>query len=422
MFEKILLSAIERLIVNPSLALPYLEGKPSPFLKFFDIDKVRAYLLRQLIERIYSASTFYREGLERAGVRPEDIKGVQDLESLPFTYPDDILKNADSMLCVGQEDVVALFTSSGTTGEEKKIRQIGLAALGMLAAGFRRHERVYITLSYGRPSWAVGYILQRAFEHIGAFVIPMGDGAPVDMHEKYLATFKPTLIIGTPSYIMRLTESLNGKINLAQIGVRKLLLVAEPFPESFRSHLAQCWNAEVFDGYGLAELGFTFAMECSAHQGLHYNELDVLLEVVDPQTGEPLPPGEVGELVFTTLTREAMPLLRYRSRDLACILPQPCPCGYPVARISRILGRCDDMVILGSGENYYPKMFDEAVFAVPDVKDYRLIVERKGARDIITLLIVAPEGKEEDVRKALLKIDRLRNDVENTGCLEIYPA
>ncbi|RLG42369.1 MAG: phenylacetate--CoA ligase, partial [Thermoproteota archaeon] len=228
--------------------------------------------------------------------------------------------------------------------------------------------------------------------------------------------FRPVAILGTTSYVFRVTEELVQRgVDLTQFGVHTIALGAEAWPESVREYLEEKWGATVVDQYGLTEATFAVAAECREQDGLHVNEIDLYVEIVDPETGERVAPGEEGEIVFTTLSRRAMPLVRYRTGDVAAMIPGECGCGSPTVRITRIRGRTDDMFTLGTGENMYPSFFDEALLGIPGVVDYQIVLSGENMRDSILVRVEASSPSEDlrrEIREAVLGVRSIRHDFE----------
>ncbi|MGO0123515.1 phenylacetate--CoA ligase family protein [Desulfothermobacter acidiphilus] len=345
--------------------------------------------LKELLARVYQRVPFYRRKMEEAGLKPEGIRQLEDIKYLPFTTKDDLRDNYPfGLFAVPMRRVVRLHASSGTTGKPTVVgytrRDLALWA-EMVArivrmAGVGRGDVAQICFSYAL--FTGGFGLHAGLERVGSTVIPAAAGN-TERHIRLMQDFGTTVLVGTPSYILHIAEVAQQMgVNPRQLRVRKALCGAEPWSEGLRAEIERVWGIEAYDNYGLSEIiGPGVAGECQERQGLHINEDHFLVEVIDPATGEPLPPGEQGELVFTTLTKEALPLLRYRTRDLSRLLPDPCPCGRTTRRMERVLGRTDDMLIV-RGVNVFPSQIEEVIMGIPGLAPhYQIVVDRRGYLD-----------------------------------------
>ncbi len=391
------------------------------------IDRNADSKVRWILRWAYSHSKFYRNLMREAGVTPDDIRGADDLQKMPTTSPKDLSADPYQFLCVPVEEVGAVYSTAGTTGRPKLVfftreeieRTIQLAGT-ILRPQIQESRRraVQIMFAYGRPSWGAGYISQRIVECAGGLPIPASNSLSPWEQLELIERFRPISIVGTASYVYRVTEELsNSGADLRSYGVRRIGLGAEAWPERVRTYLEEKWGAKVSDSYGLTEATFALGSECDERSGLHLNEVDHYVEVVDPETGERVSPGEDGEVVFTTLSRRAMPFIRYRTGDVASPVDGACGCGSPTRRISRIKGRTDDMFTLGTGENMYPSFFDDAILGIPSVVDYQLIITGEGMRDSILVRVEARVPSEElraRIRDAVLDVRTLRHDLEVT--------
>ncbi|HDM92583.1 MAG TPA: phenylacetate--CoA ligase family protein [Candidatus Korarchaeota archaeon] len=380
----------------------------------------------------YERSKFYRSMFRQQNLTPDDIRGVEDIRKLPLTSPSDLSSDPYSFLCVPFEEVGAIYTTAGTTGKPKKVfftkdeidKSIELGSTlmraGGLGHGFGPGRAVQIMFAYGRPSWGAGYITQRMIEEAGGLPIPASNSLSPAEQLELMEEFRPIAIVGTASYVYRVTEELSQSVELSELGVRTIALGAETWPERVRQYLEEKWDARVMDQYGLTEATFAVASECSMQDGLHLNEIDLYVEMVDPDTGEPVSPGEEGEVVFTTLSRKAMPLIRYRTGDVAAMIPGECECGSPTRRISRIRGRTDDMFTIGTGENMYPSFFDGALLGIRGVVDYQIVLTGEGMRDEITVRVEAENPSEElrqKIIESVLGVRSIKHDFEVTRAI-----
>jgi phenylacetate-CoA ligase len=348
-------------------------------------------LLRRQIRHAAADSPFYRRKFAEHGIDPASIHGIADLASLPFfTRPADLLADPYDFLSIPREDILYAMSSSGTTGNPKIVflsREdwnvtIRTVANGFAMMGVTPADVAQILFCFGTPAWMTGNVLLGGLERLGAFCLPTGNSESVSKQIQSMRRFGSTMLLGTPSYLHRLTEEGSTLCNLRELGIRLIRLGAEPWSETLRATLKEAWGAEVYDSYGMMELASVGAAECKALSGMHLTPY-LAVEVVDPATGRPLPRGQLGELVFTTLLRRGSPLLRYRSGDLGYLMPdEMCPCGeLPTDRISRIVGRADDMFFLGSGENVFPMQIESALLKVNGLSDFQVVIEKDGYRD-----------------------------------------
>ncbi|HDI86283.1 MAG TPA: phenylacetate--CoA ligase family protein [Candidatus Korarchaeota archaeon] len=406
---------------------PGLKERARPLFRRL-IDRHANSRVRWTVRRVYSKSRFYRDLMRRSGLAHRDIRGVEDLGKLPLTSPSDLSADPYAFLCVPFDEVGAVYTTAGTTGDPKMVfftrdeidRAIELGGTmmraGGLGPGFGPGKPVQIMFAYGRPSWGAGYVSQRMVERAGGLPIPASNSLEPEEQLSLMEKFRPVAILGTTSYVFRVTEELVQRgVDLRQFGVHTIALGAEAWPESVREYLEEKWGATVVDQYGLTEATFAVAAECREQDGLHVNEIDLYVEIVDPETGERVAPGEEGEIVFTTLSRRAMPLVRYRTGDVAAMIPGECGCGSPTVRITRIRGRTDDMFTLGTGENMYPSFFDEALLGIPGVVDYQIVLSGENMRDSILVRVEASSPSEDlrrEIREAVLGVRSIRHDFE----------
>ena len=390
----------------------------------------RSSALRRTLIHAGRHSPFYRDRFRSLRIRPEAVHGPAELSRLPFTLPGDIAADPFRFLAVPLSQIQHIWETGGTTGrpkmafytsgDVKRIRRI--TRLGMALRGVRRGDIAQICFAFGRPSWPIGSFLQAVLEPMGCLILPVGNEQPVEKQIQTMERFGSTLLFSTPSYLRRLTEEGKRIRDLRSLPVRMITLGAEPFSEAFRRSAADAWGAEVFDTYGMIEMGNLIAGECSLHQGMHLDP-DQIVEVIDPQSGRPLPPGGEGELVYTTLRRVGMPLIRYRSGDIARLVQEPCTCRtMPTARISRIAGRTDQMTFLGTGENVTPSEFDEIMAGIAGVLAYQVVLQRTGYRDHILIRVEAeepsPAMREAIVTALYRRLPFVRHDVEQSQTID----
>ena len=320
---------------------------------------------------------------------------------------------------------IKIFTTSGTTGKPKKAyftkkdidRILFSAAIGAkLMYGISRKDVIRITFEegYGTEIWGNRYSLDRAYGGIiGALTIATGR-LPVEHELAIIREYKPNVFADVSSRINYLTNEMKKICDLKELGIEKFLVGAEPTPKSMRKSIEEAWNADVFIGYGITEIGLLMAGECKMKNGMHLSETNFFTEVVDPKTGEQLKDGEIGQLIFTTFDREGMPLIRYNSCDLGRIIPDICECGLPFKKIE-IKGRTDDLIPIGAGDNLYTRMFDDAIFNIPEVIEYQVIFDKKNGQDLITV-IAESEVRNDNIKKkiidVIMKMPEIKNGIE----------
>lgn len=349
--------------------------------------------LKNTVSRVVAKVPFYRELIGRAGVTAEDLRSLEDIARLPFTTKQDLRDRYPlGLLAVPHDEVVRVHASSGTTGKPT-VSAYSRADLEMWAevmaraytmAGVTHKDIVHNAYGYGLFTGGLGFHL--GAEKIGAMVIPVSGGLS-KRQIMLMEDFAATVLASTPTYALVLAETAreSGVDFRARMKLRVGLFGAEPWTEEMRRELGERMNLEPYDSYGLTEIiGPGVALECPYHDGLHIFEDHFLPEVVDPDTGAPLPDGEVGELVLTTLTREAMPLIRYRTRDRAALRHEPCACGRTLVRMSKVQGRTDDMLVV-RGVNVFPSQIEEIVLATQGLEPHYLIVVDRPKNELDTL-------------------------------------
>ena len=396
-----------------------------------DLLRLQAERLRKVLENAQN-SPFYRERLASAGVRPEDIRTADDVRRLPFTTKADLRSQYPyGMLCRPKDQFVRLHASSGTTGSPTAVfytqadiaQWASLVARCMFATGMRQGDVFQNMSGYGLFTGGLG--MHFGAEKLGCLTIPAGAGNS-KRQIKLIRDFQVTAVHIIPSYALYFASFLKGEnIDPASLSWRIALVGAEPHTEEVRRRVEELLKLKAFNSYGLTEMnGPGVAFECEHQTGMHLWEDAYLAEIVNPETGEPVAEGEIGELVMTTLTREGMPILRYRTRDLTRFLPGDCPCGRTHRRIDRIAGRADDMLII-KGVNIYPMQVEQVLMAMPEVgENYLIELFTVEYIDQIRVKVeIKEEFFEEDMR-ALQKLqkkitDRLRDELLVTPKVEL---
>ena len=363
--------------------------------------------LRELVARVYTNVPFYRAKMQAMGVMPCDIKGVEDLHKLPFTEKTDLRDNYPfGLFAVPQSQIVRIHASSGTTGKPTVVgytaRDIDtwseLMARSMSAAGITRESTVQVAYGYGLFTGGLG--AHYGAERIGASVIPIS-GGNTQKQVMLMQDFGTTAIACTPSYAMVLGETIQEMgIPLSNLKLTSGVFGAEPWTEGTRRRLEELLGITALDIYGLSEImGPGVSMECPCQQGMHIWEDHFYPEVLDPDTGAPLPYGQQGELVFTTLTKEGLPLLRYRTHDLTILDDTICDCGRTHVRMRKLVGRTDDMLII-RGVNVFPSQVEGVLAAMEGVSPHFLmVVGTKGNLDTLEIRVeLTPEMMSDAVR------------------------
>jgi phenylacetate-CoA ligase len=373
--------------------------------------------LQQVVNRVYHGVGFYKKSFDKAGVTPDDLKTLDDLKRFPFTSKQDLRDNYPfGMFAVPMSNVVRLHASSGTTGRSTVVgytkRDIDiwaeLIARCLVAANLTKSDIIHNAYGYGLFTGGLG--LHYGAEKLGASVIPMS-GGNTKRQLMILQDFGPTAICCTPSYALNLAEQGQAMgIDMRSLKLRVGIFGAEPWSEQMRRQIEETFGIKAINIYGLSEImGPGIAMECSdVQEGMHIFEDHFLVETINPKTGEVLSPGEQGELVFTTLTKEAFPLIRYRTRDISRLYPEPCRCGRTSYRMDRVMGRSDDMLII-RGVNVFPSQIEAVLIAIEGLEPhYQLIVDRVGTLDTLEVQVEVTDSQfiNADEVKVLQKLEK----------------
>lgn len=382
--------------------------------------------LRNTVARVYAHVPCYRRKMVAAGVEPDDVRALQDVSRLPFTVKDDFRENYPyGLFAVPRREVVRIHASSGTTGKATVVgytrRDLqtwaNLVARVLAMAGVRQNSVVQVAFSYGL--FTGGFGLHYGIERIGAQVIPAAAGN-TRRHLQLIRDLGTTHMVCTPSYALYLCETARELgIGLRQdTQLRTGCFGGEPWSDHMRAQMEDSYGLAGYDNYGLSELvGPGVSGECPARDGLHIFEDHFYPEVIDPNTGHVLPPGEEGELVITNLTREALPVIRYRTRDITRLIDEPCECGRTSRRMARVSGRTDDMLII-RGVNVFPTQIEHAFLELEGTSpNYQIIVDRQGALDTMEVRIEITEELLSDEMKDLRRFEEQIRDhlSENLG-------
>jgi len=381
--------------------------------------------LKQVAERLYHNVGFYKKSFDKAGVTPDSLKTLDDLRRFPFTTKQDLRDNYPfGLFAMPMSNVVRLHASSGTTGASTVVgytkRDIDTWAELMgrcfVAAGLTKNDIIHNAYGYGLFTGGLG--AHYGAEKIGASVVPMS-GGNTKRQIMILQDFRPTAICCTPSYALNLAEQGRAMgVDMRSLALRVGVFGAEPWSEQMRIEIEKALNLTAMNIYGLSEImGPGVAMECAeARDGMHIFEDHFLVETIDPKTGEVLPAGSEGELVFTTLTKEAFPLIRYRTRDISRLNPAPCRCGRTHVRMGRVMGRSDDMLII-RGVNVFPSQIEAVLVGIKGLEPhYSLVVDREGTLDTLEVQVELSEKQAEnfDEVKVLQKLEnQLKKDMKD---------
>jgi len=365
-----------------------------------DLRQLQLERLQATINRVYKNVTCYRNKFNELGIVPEDIQSLDDLQKLPFTTKEDLRLNYPyGMFAVPLREVVRIHSSSGTTGKPTVVGYTrndikvwsNLVARFITSAGVTSDDVVQIAFTYGLFTGAFG--LHYGAETVGASVIPMGAGN-TEKQIMLMQDYKSTVLVSTPSYAITIADRMEKMgVDPKTLSLRIGLFGSEPWSEAMRREIESRLFINATDNYGLSEvIGAGVAGECECKCGMHIFEDAFIPEIIDPESGEVLPPGSVGELVLTTLTKEAFPMIRYRTRDITSLDYSPCACGRTSVRMKKTMGRSDDMLII-KGVNVFPSQIEDVLFAIEGCEPhYQIIVDRKGALDTLEIQIEVTEN------------------------------
>ena len=371
-----------------------------------ELSALQSARLVKLVDYVYHNVEFYRKKMQEKGLLPHDIKTIEDIDKLPFTTKDDLRDNYPfGLFAVPQSEIVRVHASSGTTGKATVVgytrRDINIwaecVARCLSMAGVTRNDIIQVAYGYGLFTGGLG--AHYGAEQIGATVVPMSTG-----NSKKLTTmmvdFGATAIACTPSYLLHITEVLEQEGLIDQVKLKYAICGTEPWTEKMHKDIEDRLHVSAHDIYGLSEvMGPGVACDCTFHKGLHVCEDHFYPEIIDSNTFKAKKDGEIGELVFTTLTKEGLPLLRYRTKDLTSIDHTTCDCGRTSARISRFKGRVDDMLII-RGVNVFPSQVEAALINVEEVSPhYMIIVDRVNNLDTLEIQVeVNPQYYTDEIR------------------------
>lgn len=387
-----------------------------------DLEALQLRRLQDLCARVYANVPFYRKRFEENGIAPADIKSLGDIKYLPFTEKQDLRNHYPyGLFAVPREHIVRIHASSGTTGKATVVGYTArdlevwaeIMARSLSAAGVNSRDFVHVAYGYGLFTGGLG--AHDGAQKLGATVIPASGGA-TKRQVVLIRDFGATVLCCTPSYALFLAEAaLEQGIDFRKLPLRVGVFGAEPWTEAMRLEIEQKMGIDAMNVYGLSEvMGPGVAMEClESKSGMHIWEDHFYPEIIDPVTGEQLPPGSVGELVITTLTKQGLPLIRYRTRDLTHLDYTPCACGRTHARLGRLRGRSDDMLII-RGVNVFPQQIETILLESEGVAPhYQIIVDREGTLDTLEVLVeVADIGFADEIRKLQSREARIQKTIK----------
>lgn len=376
---------------------------------------VQSELLVKQVKYAYENVSMYKKKFDDIGLKPEDIKGVDDLKNVPFTVKDDFRENYPfGIFAVSMDKIVRLHASSGTTGKPVVVGYTDYdlkmweecMARTLVSGGVTNKDIVQVTFGYGL--FTGGFGAHGGSQRLGATTIPMSSGN-TKKQIMIMQDFNATVLCCTPSYALQIAETAESMgLDASNLPITKCFLGAEPWTEAMRVEIEARLGVKAYNIFGLTEvLGPGVAYECICQDGMHLNEDFFLAEIVDPKTFEPLPDGEKGELVFTALTKQGVPVLRYRTKDITCIRSAKCACGRTSRKMDRIMGRTDDMLII-RGVNVFPGQIEEVLLRIEGVEpQYLIILDRDNSvSDNFEILVEVSEDILQDEVKALQNLQK----------------
>ncbi len=381
-----------------------------------ELKAIQTERLRETVQRIYHNVPCYRKKMQEEGLVPDDIRSLEDLAKLPFTVKQDLRDNYPfGMFTVPMSEIVRIHASSGTTGKPTVVgytrkdltNWAEMVSRALCMGGVHRNDIVQVAYGYGLFTGGLG--LHYGCENLGASVIPIS-GGNTRKQLQLMQDFGTTVLACTPSYSLYLAEAMNeAGIKKEELKLRVGIFGAEPWTENMRHEIEEKLGIKAIDIYGLSEImGPGVSCECECQCGMHINEDHFLPEIIDPETFQPVTPGEVGELVFTTITKEGIPLIRYRTRDLTRLIYEKCECGRTLVRMEKCKGRSDDMLII-RGVNVFPSQVESVLLGMSETEPhYLLIVEREGNLDTLNVMV---EVQEQFFSDEIKKLETLRKKI-----------
>ncbi len=367
-----------------------------------ELQKLQSERLVEQVKHVYANVPFYKERMDAAGIKPEDIKGIEDLHKIPFTTKDDLRDQYPyGLVGVPLSDCVRIQSTSGTTGrrvvafytqEDLDVWE-DCCARAIMAAGGTKDDVCHVSYGYGLFTGGPG--LNGGSHRVGCLTLPMSSGN-TERQIQFMTDLGSTILCCTPSYAAYLGEAINERGLKDQIKLKAGIFGAEAWTEEMRQEIQKSLGIKAYDIYGLTEIsGPGVSFECEEQKGMHINEDHFIAEIIDPETGEVLPEGEKGELVFTCITKKAFPLMRYRTRDICVLTREKCSCGRTHVRMRKPMGRSDDMLIV-KGVNVFPSQIETVLLSNDYPPQYQIIVDRVGHFDTIEVHVeMTPEMVED---------------------------
>jgi len=369
--------------------------------------------LRSTVHRVYENVPFYRKKFDEMGIKPSDIKGIEDLSRLPFTYKDDLRDNYPfGLFAVGREELIRIHASSGTTGKQTVVGYTkhdidvwaNSAARAIVAAGGSKEDIIHVSYGYGLFTGGLG--LHYGAEALGAVALPVSSGN-TSRQIQIMQDYGSDILCCTPSYAAYIGETCRDMgVDTKKLRLRAGIFGAEAWSEGMREAIERSLNIKAYDIYGLSEIaGPGVAYECCEQTGMHICEDYFYPEIIDPDTGEVLPDGEKGELVFTCIGKEALPLIRYRTRDIASLTHEKCSCGRTLVKMKKPMGRTDDMLVI-RGVNVFPSQIEYVLTSMGHEPVYEIVVDRKDNLDTLEVRVELTPDQFSDSVKSIEETER----------------
>lgn len=411
----------------------FVTGREKKYPKKITRETVKAYQLFRLKKTLtysYENCTFYRRVFDLKNFNPHEVKSLDDLPLIPLTQQTDIRDVPYRFLCVSQADIAKVFTlaTSGSTGAPKKVffseKDIGtitdtMAAImktAITCSGITRTGSVVYILMPDGTSMSQAQLIGKGVEKMGDIPVIGDIKADIESQIRSIENARPVMVMGSAFRIHRLTQEAKESHNLKEIGTKVIFITSEYLSDPMRRNLEGLWGGEVYHHYGMTETGLGAAIECQFHDGFHFDETNFIFEVVNPETGEAMPDGEEGELAFTNLAREGMPLIRYLTGDISRIITEPCQCGaLSLQRIDKVRKRTKSVVTIGMGDKIYPSIFSDVIYTFPDVVDYQITLREDNDGETMAVEIeVTKEDKllGDKVTQAIIDIPLISKNIK----------
>ncbi|MDR0791107.1 MAG: AMP-binding protein [Methanomassiliicoccaceae archaeon] len=385
-----------------------------------DFDEYQLFRFREQLRYVKKNSPYYAERLK--DLIPEDVRTLDDLNNVPFTLPSDLADEPLNFMAVSRTKLAREFTTTGTTGKRKVIgyttgdliAKVDIISSALRSVGMKGDDVLHIMFP-AVDAWDPSLMLAGACR-VAGYGSSTCSSSDIKEQMDVMKKSGSTHIIGLPSFIYRVTALMGAEVDLKAIGIRRIISTSEPLSESMRRKLQDAWGCNVLDVWGMTEFGLACAIECDERKGLHTDEANLLFEVIDPDTGKRVPDGKMGELVVTSLTAEATPLIRYRTRDIAAMMSSACGCGAKFNRkLVKPCGRMDMQFKVGLGYKIFPLLFDEAVFSNRNVVDYQVTITKEGFRDVLTFEVESKDqsdGVRDSLIEAISKIMEIEDGIK----------